>query len=522
MKKAIAILLSIMLVLAVAIPAAAISSVAVKSIKLDNSKITLKAGETAKLNVTFTPSNTSQTQLTFATDDKNVASVDAAGQITGVGAGTTTITVISSANKAASAKCEVTVTAPEVKTIKVYSWEATLKDQNQAVINAFEKKNPGIKVDMQYPVENDNVAYTKKVDLLLLSGESVDAMFESSVANMAVKADKKLFQPLDSFIAKEGLVYDDVYSVSSKVGNSYYGFPAGIRAWFVMINKSMLDAAGLPIPKLNWTWDDYRAYARKLTHGTGQDKVYGSYFHTFNNYGLFGVYSTKMDNAYYKLPSGELNFLDPNLKYWLKFRYDMENVDKDSVPLIDIKTAKLAYRNEFFGGKVAMVPTGTWMLSEIKDSVKWPHDFQTVFAPLPKWGTAGVEGRTFSDSIMLGIPKSAKNPDEAYKFIRYYTSDGTYIKGTDLPALKKIDLDTMIPLMVGPNPDKLYNMKSLYGVLQNPKFQITAPMYAPSYNAQIDTMFISEMEKYLVGGESLDDSINNMLKQGNDIIKKSK
>ena len=151
-----------------------------------------------------------------------------------------------------------------------------------------------------------------------------------------------------------------------------------------MINKSMLDAAGFPIPKMNWTWNDYREYARKLTKGEGQDKVYGSYFHTFKNYGLMGVYSTKMDNAYYK--DGSLNFDDPNLKDWLKFRYDMENVDKTSVPLMDIKTSKLAYRNEFFTGKVAMVPTGTWMLAEIKD-IKWPHDFQTTFAPLPKWGT---------------------------------------------------------------------------------------------------------------------------------------
>ena len=314
----------------------------------------------------------------------------------------------------------------EVKTIKFYSWESSLKAQNDAVIKAFEEKNPDIKVDLQYPVENDNVVFTQKVDLLLLSGESVDCMMESSVQKLVSKVDRKLYQPLDSLLKNEGINYDDVYSVTSKIGDSYYALPIDVTPWFVMINKSMLDAAGLPVPPLNWTWDDYKTYAAKLTKGDGANKVYGSYFHTFQNFDLFGVYSTKMDNAYYK-KDGSLNFDDPNLKDWLKFRFDLENADKISQSLMNIKTSKLAYRNEYFGQKVAMVPIGTWMLAEIKNLEKWPHDFQTTFAPLPKWGANGVEGYTFSDTKMLSIPTTAKNPEEAYKFIRFYTTEGAYI-----------------------------------------------------------------------------------------------
>ncbi len=339
-----------------------------------------------------------------------------------------------------AATTQASTTAPaEVKTITFYTWEASLKDQNQAVADAFQAKYPDIKVNIQYPVENDNVAYTQKVDLLLLSGESIDTMLESSVQKMSSKVDRQLYKPLDSFLSNEGITYDDTYSVSSKIGNSYYALPIDVTPWFVMINKSMLDAAGLPVPPLNWTWDDYRDYAKKLTKGEGQNKVFGSYFHTWQNYDLMGVYSTKLDNAYYKA-DGSLNFDDPNLKDWLKFRYDMENVDKTSVSLMDIKTANLAYRNEFFTGKVAMVPTGAWMLAEIKDTTKWPHDFQTTFAPLPKWGANGVEGYTFSDTKMLSIPTTAKYAEEAYKFMRYYTTEGAYIRAGGLTAEKNANL----------------------------------------------------------------------------------
>ena len=49
----------------------------------------------------------------------------------------------------------------------------------------------------------------------------------------------------------------------------------------VLINKDMLDAAGLDVPSLDWTWDDYREYAEKLTSGSGADTKYGSYFHSW-------------------------------------------------------------------------------------------------------------------------------------------------------------------------------------------------------------------------------------------------
>ncbi len=400
-------------------------------------------------------------------------------------------------------------------TIVVYSWEASLKEQNDAVIAAFESKYPNIKVDMQYPVENDNVKYTEKVDMLLLSGESVDAVLESSVAKAISKVQRDLYQPLDPYIQAEGINYDDIYSVSSMVDGSYYACPIDVTPWFVMMNKDMLDEAGLPVPT-SWTWDDYREYARKLTKGSGMDKVYGSYFHTWQNYSLMGVYSTKMDNAYYK-EDGSLNFDDPNLRDWLQFRYDMENVDGTSVPLIDIKTANLAYRNEFFGGKVAMLPTGTWMLAEIKDTEKWPHDFKTCFAPLPTWGN-GSEGRTFSDTKMFSIPKSAKYPEDAYKFIRFYTTEGAYIRAGGLTAEKNMDLDTILPYLVGENPDALYDIESVKNVLKNPKLEQNAPMMVPAYNAEIDAMFVGEVEKYLVGGESLDECIQNLEDFGKTII----
>jgi iron(III) transport system substrate-binding protein len=146
MKKSIAMILSIILIMAIMLPASAISSVPVKGIQLDSNKITLNVGQTYNLKITLTPANTTQILKTFATDNKNVATIDAKGNIKGVGKGTATITVYTS-NKAISAKCNVTVSpAPEekAKTVTVYSSHPA--EAMNAGIKEFQEKT-GIKVD---------------------------------------------------------------------------------------------------------------------------------------------------------------------------------------------------------------------------------------------------------------------------------------------------------------------------------------------------------------------------------------
>jgi uncharacterized protein YjdB len=91
--------------------------VRVTGIILDKSSVTLNVGDTSKLTVDFTPSNTTQKMLTFSTGNKNVATIAADGTVKAVKAGKTVITVISYSNKAITAKCNVTVKAKEPVTL---------------------------------------------------------------------------------------------------------------------------------------------------------------------------------------------------------------------------------------------------------------------------------------------------------------------------------------------------------------------------------------------------------------------
>ena len=81
----------------------------VTEVTLDKTSLTLDVNESETLTATITPSNATNQNVTWESDDTNIATVDANGEVTAVGTGTTTIKATVDGK---SAECSVTVNAP--------------------------------------------------------------------------------------------------------------------------------------------------------------------------------------------------------------------------------------------------------------------------------------------------------------------------------------------------------------------------------------------------------------------------
>ena len=86
-----------------------INSVPVEGVSLSKTSTTITAGQTETLTATVQPSNATNKNVTWSSDNSAVATVDANGNVTAVKAGTATITATADGGKTAT--CEVTVTA---------------------------------------------------------------------------------------------------------------------------------------------------------------------------------------------------------------------------------------------------------------------------------------------------------------------------------------------------------------------------------------------------------------------------
>jgi len=110
-----------------------VSTVSVKSIALDQTKMTIVVGKTGKLIATVGPENASNQNVTWTTSKATVATVDEDGTVTAVSAGSAKITVTTVDGKR-SAECTVTVINVPVDGIKLEAHNLDLAMNNTCTI----------------------------------------------------------------------------------------------------------------------------------------------------------------------------------------------------------------------------------------------------------------------------------------------------------------------------------------------------------------------------------------------------
>lgn len=86
------------------------STVSVTGVTLSSSTLSLSVGGTATLSYTIQPSNATNQNVIWKSNDGSIATIDVSGKVTGIKAGTTTIQVITT-DGAKTASCTVTVKA---------------------------------------------------------------------------------------------------------------------------------------------------------------------------------------------------------------------------------------------------------------------------------------------------------------------------------------------------------------------------------------------------------------------------
>jgi len=146
--------------------------------------------------------------------------------------------------------------------ITVSNWDGGINEQTVA---AFNKVHPDIKVKvLLFPDD-----YAQKITTMVTGRKAPDVMllFEETFFKFAAE---KVIEPLDSYMSKQSkFTADDfipaVRDLIKQTGGTTYGLPWCYATELLFYNKDLFDAAKLSYPDENWTWDDFRQAALKLT-----------------------------------------------------------------------------------------------------------------------------------------------------------------------------------------------------------------------------------------------------------------
>ncbi len=319
-----------------------------------------------------------------------------------------------------------------------HGYQDTEGDAFKSLIDQYNKEHPDVKVSELY---SSNDLVLQKVLTAVRGGSAPDVayMFGSWSPNIA-----KIPQLVDMAepVKDPDWKWDDFYPAereAATVGDKVVGVPALVDNLAIVYNKQLFADAGVAPPSPDWTWDDFRAAAAKLT-----DPAKGQY-------GWLIPADGSEDTVWHYVPmlweaGGDI--LSPDNQH---ATFNSEAGVKALTTLqqmaVTDKSLYLDTTNEngpklMNSGKVAMLVTGPWDLSQLSD-IEYGVQVMPTFAG----GSGGHQTIAGPDNWVV-FDNGDKKKQAAMDFVKWLTAPEqvkTFSLATgDLPIRSSVGQDKAV------------------------------------------------------------------------------
>ncbi len=341
-------------------------------------------------------------------------------------------------------------------------WEGYTDVEGNAfkkLANEFDASHKGIDVKI---LETNNDYALQKVLTAVRGGTPPDVayLYGSWAPNVA-----KIPSVVDltSTVKTKAVNWNDFYSgerAVATVNNKVIGMPALVDNLAIVYNKVLFQKAGVAPPTPQWTWDDFRSAAQKLTDaatkqfGTSYpaDASEDSVWHWEAMLWEAGGQILNSDNtkAAFDSPAG------------LKAMTTLKQMAVDDKSVY-VDTTNSKYMDLFNAGKIGMLVTGPWDLS----SVQVPYGVQIM--PAYPGSSAGHQSIAGPDNWVVFNNGSARVA-AAKTFVTWLTAAPQVkefsLATGDLPTRISVGTD---PSVIKQMNDKLPGLKVYIHNLSNVK-----------------------------------------------------
>jgi len=410
----------------------------------------------------------------------------------------------------------------EMKTLRI--WGGVPPDAGPSrMADEFNKeyKDKGISVEYNYFVNNQ--AGNQRMETILLSGDNIDAYFTYTTSLLEKRSMSNMALDLTPFINRDHIDMSGYFggSVNSYyVNGKPYSIPTKLDQYGITINKDKFDEAGIPIPK-EWTYQEFREIAKKLSKGTGKDRTYGMFFCTQQDitYPITYILPRSLGgDALYKNGGKSTNFDSPVVYDMVSLVNDMMNVDHSAPTHIESVTQKLTQESMFLTGKCAMT-IGPWIIRSVKDQKTYPHTFTTAFVPYPVENKNSKNYTQGGLGDFLSISPNTRYPSETWEFLKWYATKGMIymVEGGRIPAYKEFDTQTVTNLLLK-GGENLIDAETAKNVLILPKSNYAIPSINTNLS-EINEILADEFEQIYTGQKSVKQGLADAKSRGDQILR---
>lgn len=302
----------------------------------------------------------------------------------------------------------------------------------QAVVDDFHNANPNITVNVEV---SDWDSYWTKLNTITAGGTPPDVFAMDAPYYLDWQSRGALLN-LKPYIDQTSGFLDNFYPQTLKayqLPDGYYGLPRDFQTIMLFYNKDMFDAAGMAYPTADWTYEDLRTAAKKLTidkNGDGKIDQYGLWtdmwdMELFWSEAIWAYGGDIINADHTKTLIGE-----PNARKAWEY---IDSLFKDgSIPM---PSTSGEYGDDLFQSKVsAMTTIGHWAVPGYVGA-----GLKMGVAPMPD----GPAGRATSvNSAGFVVSSKTAHPDETWKFISFALSEAGQKRlaelGFAIPVLKSV------------------------------------------------------------------------------------
>jgi multiple sugar transport system substrate-binding protein len=380
-------------------------------------------------------------------------------------------------------------------TLILYHWMERDRDLwEEKVIAPFEQAHPNIAVRLESAPYG---LYVSKVMTSIASGAKVaDLMFAEDWFGQELihRSYARNLMPL----AQRDLVLDDFYQDAfqewrgvAQKPDELFGFPAAVGLTVLFYNKDPFDAAGIPYPDTNWTYDDLVRVGKQLTVDRDADGVP-------DQWGLsLDVQYTGLETIVYSLGG---RMLTPDLSRAIltepatlsAFTFIRDLFDKYRIA--SFSTSIITPWESFLSRKAAMNFIGSHGSMDLLGSgMRW----DLTMPPKSK------DGRRFSRrfSMAFMIPQNSDHPAEAWELLKWIltkspaaTVDREYLgmMPTYWPVVRtKAWLES----------EPRYHRQIIVDLAQ----QYPLPLYTPGWQEWRDKILTPDLMTFIRGGMTVEE-----------------
>ncbi len=251
-----------------------------------------------------------------------------------------------------------------------------------------------------------------------------------------------------------------------------YGLMTQLTISAPLVNKTLFDQAGVPVPKAGATWDEWAAAAKKVATAT---KI--PYGMAWDRSGARFAGPAISMGAKYFAADGTPSVVDDGFKAMAQRFVDWS---KDNTLERDVWVAAGGgYRDafeEFSNGRIAVYLSGSWQLTRLEKQIGDAFEWVVGSAPCGPAACTGMPGGAGFVAF-----KGSKNPKDVARFLDYLAAESVYAEW--------MVMTSNVPAHAGLQKKALPYKLSPAGIAAVQSFGANAALLSPlAYRLQGDPM----------------------------------